>query len=281
MSSAPPVVSVAAALLTVMHVAGPTAALTAQSVEDIVERMYDAYERQAERVDNYTIVQSMMGFETTSYFEKQIVDGRPVFRLLQSDAGGMSFGLGDEDAGVGDIFLWGDQLVEHGRYAGREQMGQFTVHVLALDDLSQLEFAQPTTPQDMEFEPKTAAIYVDDQLLVPRRMEYTGDAVTDSGPHEVTVTVDMENYLPIEGLLVPYRTVVRIAGLGAAMDPEMRAQLEEMERQLAALPADQRAMMERMLGGQLEQLRQMMAGGGDALTMEITVLDVAINAGRE
>ena len=270
----------AVALLAVMHLMTAPRGLTAQSVEDIVQRMYDAYEQQAEGVDNYTIVHSVMGFEATSYFEKQMVDGRPVYRLLESDAGGLSFGLGDEDAGIGDIFLWGDELIEHGRYAGREQIGQFAVHVLAVDDLSQLDIVQPSTPQDIEFEPKTARIYVDDQLLVPRRMEYTGDAVNDTGPHEVTVRVDMENYLPIEGLLVPYRTVVNIEGLGAAMDPEMRSELEEMERQLAALPADQRAMMERMLGAQLDQLRQMMEGGGDAMTMEITVADVVINAGR-
>jgi hypothetical protein len=255
--------------------------LAAQSVADIVDRMYDSYERQAEGVDNYTLVQSVMGTETTSYFEKEVVEGRPVFMLRDSDVGGFSFGLGSEDAGVGDLFLWGDELVEHGRYAGREQIGSSAVHVLAVDDMSQLEIAQPSTPDEMEFEPKTARIFVDDALMVPRRIEFVGDALTDTGPHEVTVRVDLENYLPIESLLIPYRTVVHIEGLGAAMDPEMRAQLEEMERQLAALPPDQRETMERMLGPQMEQVRQMMAGGGDAMTIEVTVVDVVINAGRE
>lgn len=256
------------------------ATLAAQSVEEIVHGMYDAYERQAEGVDNYRIVQAMMGFESTSYFEKEMVDGRPVFLLRDSDMGGLSFGLGDEDAGIGDLFLWGDQLIEHGRYAGREQLGSSSVHVLVVDDLSRLEVAQPSTPDDMEFEPKTARIYVDASLMVPRRMEYSGEASTDNGPAEVTVRVDMENYLPIEGLLIPYRTVVRIEGIGAAIDPEMRAELEEMERQLEALPAEQRQMMERMLGPQMEQIRRMMDGGDDAMTMEISVVDVAINAGR-
>jgi hypothetical protein len=257
-----------------------SAQLAAQSVAEIVERMYASYERQAEGVDNYTLVQSVMGVETTSYFEKELVDGKPVFALRDSDVGGFAFSLGDVDAGIGDVFLWGDELVEHGRYAGREQMGPSTVHVIAVDDLSLLDIAQPSTPDDMEFEPRTARIFVDDALMVPRRMEFVGDAVTDTGPHEVTVRVDMENYLPIESLLIPYRTVVNIEGLGAAIDPEMRAQMEEMERQLAALPPDQRAMMERMLGPQMEQIRQMMAGGSDAMTFEVTVVDVVINAGR-
>ncbi len=255
--------------------------LAAQSVADIVERMYDSYERQAAGVDNYTLVQSVLGIETTSYFQKEVVDGRPVFMLRDSDTGGFSFSLGDDQAGIGDFFLWGNELIEHGRYAGQEQIGTSAVHVLAVDDLSQLDIAQPTTPDDMEFEPRTARIFVDDALMVPRRMEFVGDARTNTGPHEVTVRIDLENYLPIESLLVPYRTVVNIEGLGAAIDPEMRAQLEEMERQLAAMPADQRQMMERMLGPQMEQIQQMMAGGGDAMTIEVTVVDVVLNAGRE
>lgn len=264
--------------LGLLAIAATTAA--AQSVEDVVQGMYEAYERQAEGVDNYSIVQSMMGMEATSYYQKEMVDGRPVFRMIESDMEGLSFSLGDDDAGVGDIFLWGDELIEHGRYAGREQIGPSSVHVLAVDDLAQLDIVQPSTPDDMQFEPRTARIYVDESLMVPRRMEFTGDARTDSGPQEVTVQVDLENYLPIEGLLIPYRTVIQIDGLGAAIDPEMRAQLEEMERELEALPPDQRAMMERMLGPQMEQIRQMMDGGGDSMTMEVTVLDVAVNAGR-
>jgi hypothetical protein len=255
--------------------------VTAQSVADIVEGMYESYERQAEGVDNYSLVQTMMGMETTSYFEKEIIDGKPVFRLRDSGVSGFSFSLGDDDAGIGDFFLWGDELAEHGRYAGREQIGGGTVHVIAVDDLSQLDIAEPTAPDNMEFRPKTGRIYVDDRMMVPRRMEFTGDAMTDNGPQEVTVRVDMENYLPVESLLVPYRTVVQIEGLGAAIDPEMRAELEEMQRQLAELPADQRQMMESMLGPQMEQIRQMMEGGGDSMTMEITVVDVAVNAGRE
>lgn len=257
-----------------------TMAAAGQSVEAVVQGMYEAYERQAEDVDNYTIVQSMMGVEATSYFQKEVVDGRPIFRLIESDMQGLSFSLGAEDAGIGDIFLWGDELVEHGRYAGREQIGSSSVHVLAVDDLSALDIVQPSTPDDMQFEPRTARMYVDESLMVPRRMEFTGDALTASGPHEVTVRVDLENYLPIESLLIPYRTVIQIEGIGAAMDPETRAQLDEMERQLEAMPPDQREMMERMLGPQMEQIRQMVDSGGDSMTMEVTVVDIVVNAGR-
>jgi len=253
----------------------------AQSVSDIVDRMYDSYERQAEGIDDYTLVQTVMGVETTSHFVKEIVEGRPIFRLRDSGMRGFSFSLGDQDAGAGDVFVFGPELVEHGRYAGREEIDGSTVHVLALDDLSAVDIARPTTPDNMQFEPKTARIYVDGEMYVPRRMELTGDAITPEGPKEMSVRVDMQNFLSVEGLWIPYRTVVRIEGIGAALDPETRAQIEEMQRQLENMPPDQRQMMEQMMGPQMEQIRQMLGGGDDAMTMEVTVVDVGVNTGAE
>jgi hypothetical protein len=63
------------------------------------------------------------------------------------------------------------------------------------------------------------------------------------------------------------------------IDPETQAQLREMEEQLAALPPEQRQMMERMMGQQLEQLRQMAAGGGDMMSIDMKVSDVRVNSG--
>jgi hypothetical protein len=250
-----------------------------QSVADIVEGMYEAYERQAVGIDNYTLVQSMMGFETVNYFEKEMVDGRPVFRQRNAGPGGFSFGLGDEDAGQGDIFLIGADLVEHARYAGLEQIDGSSVHVLAVDDVFALGIAPPTASDDMNFVPRSANIFIDDEIMAPRRMEFSGDATTDDGVHEVTVRMDLLDYRDIEGLLIPHHTAIEVEGLGAIIDPEMQAQFEEMEAQLASLPPEQRQMMERMMGPQMEQMREMMAGGGGGMTLEVTVTEVRVNSG--
>lgn len=255
--------------------------VAAQSVEDVVEQMYEAYERQAASIDNYSLSQSMMGFETVSYFEKETVDGRPVFRLRNASAGGLSPSLGDENVGHGDVYLFGPELVEHGRYEGREQIEGREVHVLAIDDLSELDIAQPEAPEDMEFQARSGRLYIDTEMMVPRRMEFTGDAMTPNGEQELTMRMDMMDIRDVQGLLIPHRTVMNVQGLEAMIDPEMQAQLEEMEEQLAALPPDQREMMERMLGPQMEQIRQMMSGAasGEGLTTEITVTDVRVNEG--
>jgi len=254
---------------------------SAQSVSDIVEQMYASYERQAAGVDNYTLVQTVMGFESTSYFEKETVDGHAVFTMRGGSAQGanLNFGLGGDDSGMGDVYAMGPELIEHARYAGREQIDGSSVHVLAIDDLSQVALAQQSTPDDMEFQAKTGHIYVDADMMIPRRMEFVGDATTPNGASEVTVTIDLQDIRNVEGLLIPYHTAMRISGLQAMIDPETQAQLREMEQQLAALPADQRQMMERMLGAQLEQLRQMASGGGDAMSVEVTVSDVRVNSG--
>lgn len=250
-----------------------------QSVAAIVDRMYEAYERQAAGVDNYTIVQTVMGFESVVYFEKEMVDGRPVFRRRNAGVGGFSFGIGDEDAGQGDIFLIGPGLVEHARYAGREQIDGSSVQVLAVDDVSTLNIAPPTGSGDMDFVPKRARIFIDDEIMAPRRMEFVGDATTDDGVREVTMRMDLLDYRDVEGLLIPHHTVIEIEGLGAMIDPAMQTQFEEMEKQLADLPPEQRQMMERMMGPQMEQMRQMMSGGGGGMTMEVTVTDVRVNSG--
>lgn len=74
----------------------------------------------------------------------------------------------------------------------------------------------------------------------------------------------------------PFRTVMRIGG---AMTPEQEAQLAEaseqlaeLETQMASMPASQRQMMERMMGPQLEMIRNMSSSGKFEIVQEVTEL---------
>lgn len=255
--------------------------ISGQSVADVVQQMYDAYEAQASGVDNYTLVQSAMGIASTSYFEKQIVDGRPIFVMSGGSMQGanLSFGLGSDDGAMGSIYEIGPELIEHGRYAGSESIDGTPVHVLQIDDLSQVSLAQQPAAGEMEFQARTGTVYVDADLMIPLRLRFVGDATMPTGVNEVTVQIDQSDVRDVEGLLVPFHTTMQISGLQAMIDPEMQAQLQQMEQQLAQLPAQQREMMERMMGDQLEQLRQMASGEGDSMSVEVTVSDVRVNAG--
>lgn len=68
--------------LSVLAVATITSTATPQDAQEILK---SAQARQAERyatVDNYTVVQSVSGIESSMYYEKIEVDGQPVFRLV-------------------------------------------------------------------------------------------------------------------------------------------------------------------------------------------------------
>ena len=187
--------------------------LEAQSVAEVVEGMYAAVERQAEGVQNYTLSQQVMGFDTYNYFEKQLLDGRPVFRLELTDGSGFSFGLGGEDVGLGDVFIYGPKFLEHGIYAGTEQIGNFSVHVLTVEGAAAQEIVPPRGPDQVEYRPRTVRLYVDAQLMVPRRILVEGEAVTDTGPQPLSIQLDMQSILPIESMLVPFKTTLQIAGM--------------------------------------------------------------------
>lgn len=266
---------------TIVLVALTSAGARAQSVSEIVEQMYASYEEQASGIDDYTLVQTAIGMESTTYFVKQMIGGHPVFvpQGASAQAASLNFGLGSENGAMGDIYSIGPQLIEHARYVGRESMDGNSVHILAIDDLSQMPSVQQATPDEMDFQAKTGTLYIDAEMFVPRRIELVGDATTPNGVHEVTIHIDQSDIRDVQGLLVPYHTTMEVSGLQAMIDPEMRAQLQQMEEELAALPPEQREMMERMMGDQLEQLRRMAAGTSDSMSVEVTVNDVRINTG--
>ncbi len=187
-------------------------AVRAQSVADVVEGMYATADRQAAGVTDYTLTQLVMGTETFSYFEKELIEGHPVFRLQMSDGAGFSLSLAGEDYGLGDVFIFGPMLVEHGRYEGTEQLGNFTVHVIAVDDAGAMEIVPPSGASQAEFNTKSVRLYVDVNMMLPRRIVLTGDAATAAGPAELTIQVDMQSYLPSESLWVPFKTTVNVSG---------------------------------------------------------------------
>ncbi|MDZ7779042.1 MAG: hypothetical protein U5R14_03770 [Gemmatimonadota bacterium] len=267
-----------ASLMFVLAMAVPLSPALAQTPSEIVDRMLEAFERNAAAVENYSVVQEVMGFESELYFEKETVDGRPVFRLRGSSSGGLPSDM-DDDVGYTDVYAAAPQLVEHARYGGTEQVHGAEAHVLLIDDLEALDLGAAAAPEDAEFRPRSGRILIDAEMWVPRRMEFAGDLDTGNGVAEVTSVIDMQDYREDEGMLMPYLTVVRMEGMEAAIDPEMRAELEEMRAQLEELPEGQRAMVEEMFGGRMEQMEALLGGEEGAMTVEMRVLELRVNEG--
>jgi hypothetical protein len=265
------------ALLAAALVVAAAPHVHAQSAGEIFDRMLAEHERRTEGIENYTLVQETMGFETVMYFERETMNGRSLLRLKRTTTMGVTVDAEEDDAGFNEIYEVAHELAAHAAYVGRNEVDGRSVHVLRIDDLAEIDFGHGAVDEDSDFVPERGTIYVDTDLFVPRRMEFEGSMTTEQGTTDVTSVVDLQDYREIEGMLVPYRTVVEMQGLSEAIDPEMRQQYEEMKRQLAEMPESQRAMAERMMKGQLEQIEKMMQG--DAMVIEMTVTDVRVNAG--
>ncbi|MDX1495775.1 MAG: hypothetical protein R3253_17020 [Longimicrobiales bacterium] len=250
---------------------------SAQSASEIIDRMLAEYEARTEGIDNYTLVQDFMGFQATSYFVKEMQDGRPVFKLQDVSAGGMDM----DDAGPGtvdEIYAIGEDFKDNATYLGQETVDGYATHVLEISDLENTELGQQMG-QDSEFRPISGRLFLDAENYMPRRMIFQGELENSEGVHSVTSTMDLQDYRDHQGLLVAHRTIMTVDGLGAAIDDEARAQFEEMERELANMPPAQREMVESMMADQLEQFRAMMAGDDEPMVVEVAVSDVRINAG--
>ena len=250
----------------------------AQSASDILNQMLSEYERRSQVVENYTIVQETMGVETVTYFEKETVDGRPVFRLRSTRAAGMVVTEHDSEAdGWDEFYSLAPQMISRAEYRGRDQIEGRAVHVVVVNDLHEIGFGQGPAPEDADFRPERGTFYVDADQWVVRRMEFEGSMITEGETHDVKSIADFSDFREIDGMLHPFLLDVTIEGFGEAMDPEMREQLEEMKRELEQMPEAQRKMVEQMMRAQIENLEQMSEEG--SMKIQIKVKELRVNSG--
>ena len=258
-------------------VATPAAA---QSAADIFDQMIDRQRERLSGIESILIEQETMGVATTLYMVKEMVDGEPTLVPRMTVVGGMNVPIQGgvaADAWSGSARVhrqWADRF----RLDGNVEVNGRAAYRLAIDDFAGIDLGAPPG-QDTPMTPRSAVFYVDRSDLLMIRMEMELDATTDTGETRIVkMASTMDDYRNVEGYLHPFRTSISWGGLmdlGAdGMDPaELEQQLEEMEEQLEDMPADQRALMERMLKPQIERLRDMPGGA----PMEIIVTRLEAN----
>ena len=250
--------------------------VAAQSARDIVDEMLAAYEARMTGIENYTLVQGVMGFETVTYHEKEVsADGRAVFRTRLGSMAGQE---GSPATGIDDVYAIGDDLANRSEYLGRESLNNHDVHVLDIFDLLGTGFGA-NVAQGSEFTPTRGRVSLDVDTYVPRRLLFEGEMIRGGSVLPLTATMDMDDYRDVQGLLIPYRTITTIEGLAAAIDSDVRAQFEQMQLELEAMPPQQRQMIESMMADQMRQFEAMMADDAAPMTVEVLVTDVRVNEG--
>lgn len=250
--------------------------LVAQSGGDVLRTALDRYQERMEGIENYTVVQEAMGFQSTTYFERTEVDGRPVF-LPQSETGSAA-AQGTPDNPYSEFYA----LADRAEREGTEMLEGEETHVIAVTDFEGVDLWNPTGGGEPgDFTPRRATFFIDTDDYLLRRMQMTGTTSMQGQEREVSFTADFQDYREVDGLLHPFGIQVSVEGLASQMSPEEREELErslqEMRAQLEEMPAQQREMVERMMSGQLEQMETMLAQGTMDLTVQVT--EVRVNEG--
>ena len=249
----------------------------AQSAKKILMTSLEEYEQRMEGIENYTVVQETMGFETELTFVRTKDDeGRTVFVLK-----------GQEDAnsgGMSNFYRMYPKIAERAELEGRESVDGEQCHVVAINDFSGLDLNQEMAMGEQgSFVPKTGLLYVDTDDHLIRKMQMEGEITRDGQTSPMTAVTVLSDYRDVEGMLHPYLLNITATGLAAGMSEEdaeeARKSLAEMEKNLEGMDDTQRAMVERMMGGQLDKMRKMLESG----QFEITVVtkEVRVNESLE
>lgn len=122
-------------------------------------------------------------------------------------------------------------------------------------------------------------IHAEHFVRLKTRMEGVMEADGQTQDFFLERVLDDYRNVPNSDLYMPYREVLRMGGM---LDPEQRAemqeakrQLEDFERQMASRPASERAMMEKMMGSQMKQMRSLVDDG--SVKFEFITTNIIIN----
>lgn len=126
------------------------------------------------------------------------------------------------------------------------------------------------------------SLWVDAQKLVPLKMRMEGAATREGQSRKVFLERLDQDYrtVPNSKLYMPYRSLMRMAGLFGPSEREQmkdaRKQLEELDEQLASMPPEERARMERMVGPQIQMMRNMVDGGEMEVVTKVRAIRVNV-----
>lgn len=167
------------------------------------------------------------------------------------------------------------QFVENARLVGTESIDGRSAFHLQASDIGQVE-----KMNGGEYRMETMSMWIDTEEYVPLRMKMDGTLTVDGETKPMSIENIQADYraVPNSNMYESYKQIMKMSGM---LDPEQEAQMQEaaqqmaeLEKQMASMPASQRQMMEKMMGPQLEMMRNMSSGGGfqvEMVTDSITV----------
>jgi len=241
----------------------------AQTAEEIINTALTRYQASTEGIDNFTLVQEIMGQGFVLRYEKQIVDGRPVFLPAEGEGG----------ASWGNFYGVYSPLAKRAQLEGEDVVDGEAVFVLTIDDFSEVDFGTLGMPENGDFVPRKATFFLDTDEYLLRKVIMEGELTGADQAGPFTVEAQQQDYRQVEGMWYPFRVLAVAQGIQTGMSSEeleeARASMAEMQEQLAQMPASQRDMVEAMLMPKIEQLEKMSSSG--AFEFMVQTKEVRVN----
>lgn len=161
------------------------------------------------------------------------------------------------------------------KIVGKEPIGKRSaIHMRAAD----LNLSEKTDGGEIIID--SVSLWVDANMHVPLKLRMEGVMKQNGESQEIVIERFDQDYRTVPGskLYMPYRSMVRMKGvLGPDQQKQMedaRKQLAELDQQLAAMPPEQRAQVERMAGSQITMLRKMVNSGEMDVVTQVRAIRV-------
>jgi hypothetical protein len=167
-----------------------------------------------------------------------------------------------------------DDVKSQTRVIGHTTEGGIDVIEIGADDLNLLQESP-----DGNFLMQSVRILVDAERYLPVRFRIDGTLSQGSDSRPISIErIDSRFANPpgCNNLYKPQRSVMKMGGMltdeQRAQIAEAESQLVELDQQLASMPPDQQEMMMRMMGPQIEMIRNLAAGGDIEIVSDIVEL---------
>jgi hypothetical protein len=247
------------------------AAATAETARDVLRTAMDRNDARLKGIENFTVVQDVMGFEVTTYYETQIVDGHavPVARETGEGSG----------HAMATLYASLPEMTEHARLEGTDTIDDHKCYAIRVEDMSELDLAPDMGGTTDEFTPKSMLFHLDQKDYLLRKMRIEGDVEQEGRQVPMSMDIGLSDYRTVDGLVHPFATTIVVHGLSSAISAEdmekARKALAEMKEQMAEMPEEQRKVMASMMSGQMQRMEEMVSS--DEMKMTMKVKEVRVN----
>ncbi len=241
------------------------------TAERVLDNMIKHYHDGIKDINDYVVVSE--GY--TVYHKKIIVDGWPSFKTrVEPEGDGPPGGMIPDGLARGHAVMFNKQVFERmkaaAEYGGVEQVNDFGAHVIKLDKVEELFTESPGEMKNMR-------MYIDSENWFLRQVKFElyGDRTfIQLFGSSLELTEMMKDYRNIQGMMMPFETVLVVEGLSDMRLPD--AMLEEIRRELEAmekLPPQQQEMFK----SKIEQMKNLLES--ERLEFAFRVKDVKVNTG--